>query len=39
MKRNKKNEWMQKKKGKFLEHVISQKQISVGLTGVDNNLR
>ena len=26
-------------KKKFLEHMISQEQMSMGLTGVDNNLR
>ena len=32
------NKWRWKRE-KFLEHVISQEQISVGLNGVDNNLR
>ena len=30
---------MKMRKKKFLEHVISQEQMSVGLTSIDNNLR
>ena len=38
-KRKKNDDDLKKKRGKLLEHVISQKQILVGLTSVDNNLR